>query len=521
MAASRRLGVTLAALALTGLAHPAISQTNEAPLSVIDWLGEQAKPLATTTRPRAKPKAVEPAVATTGLAPTVTVTPLGTGAPREIGLVPATVTGLPVDIWVGSAPDALIAQIDKLPDLHLPAAQALLYRLLLAEARAPQNDVGAGDRLALARVQKLVAQGALEPAMSLMEQAGVTLSPQHFDTWMRISLLTGTEDRACATLTDGPHLTQDYGARILCAARAGQWENAALTFGSAQALGLMSGERLALLDRFLNPDLFDGADPLGAPRKMDPLSFRLFETIGEPLPTRNLPLPYAVADLRDLAGWKAQLEAAERLTRAGALPENQLLGLYTDRKAAASGGIWDRVAALQRFEIALGTGSNEAVAKTLPTVWRAMQAEGLGTAFAGLFGDRLASFTLDGAAVRAALEVGLLSPDYEEAARRAPDQPDTAFLRATAFGDMTTSRPQTPMAAAIFDGFSDAPPRADLIAQARQKQLGASILTVLALLEDGMQGDATALRHAIATLRALGLEDTARRAALQILLSER
>ena len=486
------------------------------PLSVIDWLGQQS---GNTSQPPVK--TTEPAVATTGTAPTVTVTPLGQGAPRAIGLVPANLTGLPADLWAGSDPDALIKQIGNLPDLQLPAAQALLYTVLLAEAQAPQNETAAGDRLALARVAKLMQQGALEPAMSLMEQAGVRTSPDHFDLWMQISLLTGTEDRACAVLAEAPHLTQSYGTRILCAARAGNWENAALTFGSAQALGLMPANKLALLDRFLNPDVFEDADPLRPPRKMDPLSFRLFETIGESLPTGNLPLPYAVADLRDLAGWKAQLEAAERLTRAGALPENQLLGLYTDRKPAASGGIWDRVAALQRFETALRTGSVEAVSKTLPPLWRAMKEARLETAFAGLFATQLTALPLSGAAGRAAFEAGLLSPDYETTARTVEPTPETAFLRAIAGGEMATSRPQNALDAAIFDGFSDAPPRKDLIAQAQDNQLGASVLSVLALLQDGAEGDATALRDAIATLRRLGLEDTARRAALQILLLDR
>jgi hypothetical protein len=40
-------------------------------------------------------------------------------------------------------------------------------------------------------------------------------------------------------------------------------------------------------------------------------------------------------------------------------------------------------------------------------------------------------------------------------------------------------------------------------------------------MQDGADGDNVALRDAIATLRALGLEDVARRASLQILLLER
>ena len=118
------------------------------------------------------------------------------------------------------------------------------------------------------------------------------------------------------------------------------------------------------------------------PRQMDPLTFRLFETIGEPVPTANLPRAYAVADLRDVAGWKAQLEAAERLTRAGALPDNRLLGLYTDTQARRIRRGVGPCAALQRFETALSSGSADAVAKTLPTVWSAMHGAGLEVAFA-------------------------------------------------------------------------------------------------------------------------------------------
>ena len=518
---------SIAALSIAlGVANAAQSQdtTPQAPLSVIDWLERQSTapgqvdPTPSTT---VTPALDEPPVASSGLAPEVTVTTLGSGAPRQIGLVPANVTGLPNDLWWGSSLQKLVKQINSLPELHLPAAQALMYTVLLAEAQAPQGQASAGDTLALARVQKMLDLGALDPAMSLIEQAGVTTSSAHFDLWMQISLLLGVEDRACAALTSAPHLTQEYGTRILCSARDGRWENAALTYGSAKALGLLPPEKLDLLDRFLNPDLFENATPLPAPREMDPLSFRLFESIGEAKPTGPLPRAYAVADLRDLAGWKAQLEAAERLTRAGALPDNRLLGLYTDRSPAASGRIWDRVAALQRFETALGTGSAEAVAKTLPIVWSEMKKAELETAFAGLFAEQLAEFELPAQAARIAFEVGLLSPRYEATAAQVAPMPETAFLRAIALGEVTTSRPQEAIAAAVHAAFTDAAPLVNLTQKAHEKQLGSAILALLSLLEDGMNGDAKGLQDALATLRVLGLEDTARRAALQVLLLER
>ena len=67
----------------------------------------------------------------------------------------------------------------------------------------------------------------------------------------------------------------------------------------------------------------------------------------------TLPLAFAHAELRDTAGWKSQIESAERLARAGVIAPNVLLGLYTERLPAASGGVWDRAAAFQRFESAL------------------------------------------------------------------------------------------------------------------------------------------------------------------------
>jgi hypothetical protein len=443
---------------------------------------------------------------------------LGSGGPRRIGLVPANVTGLPETLWQASDTNKVAKLLQQMPDLTLPAAQSLLYTILLAEADAPGGIASAGDTLALARVKALMKLGALDPAMALIEQAGVSTSPSHFDLWMDISLLTGSEDRACAVLRATPHLTTNLGTRILCASRSGSWEDAALTFGSAQALELMPTEKLALIDRFLHPDAFEGSAPLPAPREINPLSFRLFEAIGEPLPTRVLPRAYAVADLRDLAGWKLQIEAAERLTRVGALPDNHLLGLYSERKAAASGGVWDRVTAVQRFETALGTRSSEAISKTLPRAWRAMQVAELEVAFASLFAEDLAEIELSGRAKSIATTVALLSSMYEQAAAQTKTR---NFREQVALGEMTGSRPTSSLQAAIFDGFRDAKPRADLIATAQQSRLGESILHVLLLLQDGAGGDATALRTGIATLRALGLEDVARRAALQILLLER
>lgn len=508
------------------MAQIAIGETAP-PLSVIDWLDNPTPqtelPRAPVQRKTAKPKRiVEPAVTNSGTAPQVTSRPLDAGAPPVVGLAPSSMTGMQTDIWAGSDISTVSRSIDTLPDLELPAANTLLYTLLLAEATAPAGDNAAQDTLTKARVRKLMSLGAIDPALALVEQAGASTSPALFDLWMQLSLLVGTEDTVCGALSRKAHLTSNTGTKIFCAARAGDWQNAALTLGSAKALSLLPTSTLNVLDRFLNPDVFEDAPPLATPKTMDPLTFRLFESIGEPLPTGPLPRTYAFADLRDISGWKSQLEAAERLTRAGALPDNRLLGLYTNRKAAASGGTWDRVRAVQRLDAGLSDDNAETVANALPSVWRHMQEAGLEVSFAASFTPRLAQLSLKGNAVALQARIGLLSPEYEAVATNMAEDislgDNSALIRAIAGGEVAGDAPRTPLPRAIYDAFSEPAPRAEWIMMSSNGQLGEALLGTLRALRNGARGDSRALREALGTLRALGLEDTARRAALQILL---
>ncbi|MEP5010344.1 hypothetical protein [Roseobacter sp.] len=486
----------------------------DGPLSVIDWVQQNPqKPAMTSVAlpiDERNPHRGRPA-------PAVTVTPLDTQAARIIGLVPASVTGLPQDLWQNSDPIELSNALRALPDFRLPAAQTLLFNALLTEARAPGRDAAEEDLFTLARMTTLRRYGALDPALALIEQADATRDLAHFAAYMDLALLTGEEWRACSILAAQPHLAPGLSAQIFCAARHGEWATAALLFDTGRALDVMSGQDTAALDRFLNPEVFDNARPLRRPRAISPLLFRLHEAIGEPLPTGPLPRAYAVADLRDLSGWKAQVEAAERLAETGALPANRLLGLYTDRRPAASGGVWDRVRAIQQFDTALDTGSADAVSKTLPSAWVAMQEAGLETTFAGVFVPRLSKIPLSGPARQLAQTLALLAPDYAAAAQDVDD----ALLRAIATGDPTGQHPRDATARAIVAAFdvSAAPP--DLIARAEQGYLGDVILRTLVMLEDGAAGNRRALTRALGTLRALGFDDAMRRASLQVLLLDR
>jgi len=490
--------------------------TAQEPLSAIDWLND-AETVA-LGRPYATPD--EPPAADRVVVPGVTVTALDAPRADTVGLLPGSTTGLPSTLWQDSATDAILERIRDLPDVPLPAVQALYYTLLLAEAHAPA-DAGNSARFLSARLAALRRFGAVEPALALVERAGGA-TPALFDQWLDLALLDGSEDQACAALSAAPHLSKQLATRIYCTARTGDWDTAALTYHGATAMDGLNDTNATLLALFLDPGMIEDIAPPEPPAQITPLQFRLFEAIGAPLPTRNLPRAFAMADLRGTAGWKAELEAAERLARTGALPGAQLLGLYTARKPAASGGVWDRVLAVQRLDRALSDGDSAAVARAIPAAWQAARAVRLETIFAELFTERLLKIDLPTEAEAQAFDIALLSSVYESAAQTlTPTNARQRFAAGLARGLPSEAEATSPVAQAIARGFTHvaaAPAHQALIDEGR---LGEAILLAARELDSTASSGRETLSAALGTLRAVGLEDTARRAALQMLLLER
>jgi hypothetical protein len=230
------------------------------------------------------------------------------------------------------------------------------------------------------------------------------------------------------------------------------------------------------------------------------------------------PLALVHADLSQLAGWHAQLEAAERLTRSGAIEPQQWFAIYTSRVPSASGGVWDRVASVQAVDAALLAGDAAEVGRRLPEAFAHMQEAGLTVAFSTIFAERLQRVPLTGEAGLLARRIGLLSPDYERIAQSAVAQnaeERTAFAVARgqpiALGaavDPATSpwpppsrRPQAP----CYQWFLD------------NDRMGEAFLRAALVLSD-REGDPGDIGDALILLRRVGFEDVARRAALQLLL---
>lgn len=530
------LGAGLALVAALGLipVQAGAESRRKKPLSAIDWLSQPVTAPAETVVPKepdpppaakAKPKIKEaPVTKEGGLPAAVTTSVLGGPSPDAVGLLTPAQTGFPHALWGMGLTDEAAAALTRADPVGLPALQSLLLTVLLSEA-LPPADAGNEGRLLMARIDKLLALGALEQAQALLDAALPARTPELFRRSFDVALLTGNEDRACAALVESPDLSPTLPTRVFCMAREGDWSAAALTLRTAQALDHVTETEDALLSRFLDPDLFENTPAPPPPKPVTPLIWRIYEAIGEPLPTATLPLAFAHADLSERAGWKSQVEAAERLARAGAITPNLLLGLFTQRDPAASGGVWDRVDAFQRFDAALQAGDLTAVEQRLPLAYARMMDAELEVPFATLFAEKLSGMALTGDSARIAFDLGLLSPDFARLSkgRHAPDDLRGRFLAGLAQGDVKGMAPPDSMARAIqpaFDGstvtLSD---DAELLLE--QNRIGEALMLAMQRIEVGLHGELAKLAEGLALLRKLGLEDTARRTALELMLLER
>jgi hypothetical protein len=519
---TRLAGIAAIMMAAAPLGAQDAGGQDGGPLSAIDWLSQSVAAPAGQGNGGIAMAIDEPPVTGQGeaLPEPVATTALDGPAPDGAGLIPAVVSGLPHDLWGAGLTREIAARLVAHPDDDLPALRQLFLTILLAEADPPVDAGGRGELL-LVRIDKLLALGALEQASALIEAVGAT-TPELFRRAFDVALLTGAEDRACEKMAAAPDLAPTVPARIFCLARSGDWDTAALTLHSAEALGEIGPDQADLLARFLDPDLFEGDPVPPAPTPVTPLDWVMFDAIGEPLATESLPIAFSYGAIGPRAGWKAQIEAAERLTRGGTIPPNVILGLYTERAPAASGGVWDRAAAFQKFEAAVTSGDTARVAATLPEVWARMQEAELEVPFAVLFGQKLIDLPLDAEAAGIALRVALLSPYVEAAARRMrPDGPQETFLLGLARDDLAGVVPPDSMARAIAAAYRAPVLPAEGQALLDGNRKGEAILLAIHSIGRGVQGDLRGVTEGLSLLRAVGLTGMARRTALELMILER
>lgn len=448
----------------------------------------------------------------------IEVMPLDSVDASAVGVLTAEQTGIPRDIWGAGDPETIARLLRPYRPARLPEITAFWHRLALTESIPPPFP-GAGETLLLARVDHLLEAGALEQAEALLQAAG-HLSPELFARAFDVGLLTGRVEEACATLHARPALSPGIAARVFCLARQGDWDAAALTLRTAEALGRIGETEAALLARFLDPEEFE-EDPV--PRRAGPitaLDFVIREALGLPREPGTLPLAFLHVDLAPGTPWRDRLMAAERLARAQAIQGDRLLDLYREGTPAASGGLWARARAVRALHDALEGGPEEAVGPALLEAHAALQEAGLGFVLAELAATDARDVEMDGAAAGLRFELWLISPQYAELAwDHEPADPREALLRAVALGQAAEAPAAGPRAAAVLSGLSGVDNGSPLLWEVAQGRRGEAILKALTVLVESQSEDPRAVETALSVLTRAGLAEEARRIALQALLA--
>lgn len=505
-----RVGLVFAGLAVCLSTGAARAQAK--PLSAIDWLSSVIE------HPESYPDTDPGQITQSAEPPAILTTALDATSLDAVGLLPSSVAKLPEGFWGNTSSAALGALIAQLrTDLPAPLAQ-LLQRILLAEL-APPVDSATAAPLFLARVDRLLKQGALDQAQALLDRAG-TETPALFSRAFDISLLSDDDMTPCERVLDDPALTPTVSAKVFCLIRAGRWQEADALLQQAQ--DTLAPNIAALLERFVAPETAENAAPLPVPDRITPLVFRIHKSIGEPLGTATLPNAFAYSALSQTSGWKARIAAAERLARSRSIPNSKLLAIYTERQAAASGGSWDRVQAVQALERAIDSGQSDALAALVSEAVRTMRRAGLESALADLFIDDLLALPLDAETTAMAVRLGLLSDRSATLAQHTVFEQATLdpLIKGLATGQFAGVSGDGPLQVALLEAFRATRAGTDMDQLLETGNLGQAVLQAINLLQDGAKATPQDIERGLATLRLAGFDDVARAVALNIALNQ-
>ena len=471
--------------ACLALASPAHTQ-NEVPLSAIDWLSLPG--LAPLTE-----ELVEPSLKSRDNTITnITVTELTVTETKSYGLIPAKISGIPKDFWTDLEPSMVGQLLESLSTAGLPTTNELLLRALLAETDG-------NEAVLTARVRALLDRGAVHAAISLLEQSNIN-TPATFSLDAQSALLVGSTKRMCQSLTLKPHLSKDEALKIYCLAREGDWGLAVLTYFTLDTLDIFTPTVSALLKVDLDPELIGQLSlaPI-VPMKVSELEFRLRESAGQRPSTQGLPLRFAYTDLSETTGWKQQLEAAEKLAIMSSLPANKLLEYYSKGPPSATGGIWERVRAVQLLDETLSDPILDPT-QDLEKFWAATINTNLAPVFARAWSDKLSSYDVSETDDHTLFKMQVLSGGSQ-----------VSFFKA-----MERLHRQNPKI--LSKTYTN------LLTQFKDKNVSpipfrsSTVLRAIRLVEDAMEGNEIALYEAIMLIRCMGLTPMAEQLALDFMI---
>jgi hypothetical protein len=210
-------------------------------------------------------------------------------------------------------------------------------------------------------------------------------------------------------------------------------------------------------------------------------------------------LKFVPSDLSPSSGWKTQIEAAERLGAVGSLPAAQLLERYKSGQPSASGGVWDRVNAVQNLDLTLADPIIDPSDELL-AFWTLMRARGLAAPLAHAWSPMLMKFDASGDGDDILFQMQVLS-------------------RSNAFDfEPTMARLQRINPHILSENYDRLMAEFNQEIPANLPFRSANMLRATGLITDGLEGNELALIEAVALFRAMGLTPLAQQLALEFMI---
>ena len=272
---------------------------------------------------------------------------------NSIGIYPSIKIGINSDLWKNSNEIEISAILEKIKISDLYYLNRLLKRILLIESDPPiivDDKKFSGTLFLRQRILKLIQMGALDDAEALILDANPTFDPNLIDLWSDISFLTHRFERFCNAVLKGYYNSLDPTHKIICLARSGDWNAAALSLATYSSINEIDSDHEKLLINYLDHEADLEIINNQICDKDKPIIIYLcnFSNINMQIP--NYGVKFLYNNLGKGKSIRSRILASEELVKSGALNPSILFSTYKIKQPSTSGGVWARTKLVQELD---------------------------------------------------------------------------------------------------------------------------------------------------------------------------
>ena len=272
---------------------------------------------------------------------------------NSIGIYPSIKIGINSDIWKNNNEIEISTILKKIRISDLYYLNRLLKRILLIETDPPiiaVDEKFSGTIFLRQRILKLIQMGALDDAEALILDAEPTFDPNLTDLWSEVSFLTYRFERFCKAILNGYHNSLEPAHKIICLARSGDWNAAALSLATFSSINEIDSDHEKLLINYLDHEA--ELEIINKDKCEEDKSVIIylcnFSNITTQIP--NYGVKFLYNNLGRGKSIRSRIVASEELVKSGALNPNILFSTYKIKQPSTSGGVWARAKFVQELD---------------------------------------------------------------------------------------------------------------------------------------------------------------------------